>query len=131
MIMKFRPVIIAILSLLLSTSLFSQESVYQRQIKWLDVYSLKSSETDSVNILTFEGANFNPQSGLLPVYFERFTLMSEALPGKIILKNQIFEVIEPEFASNLDNLIGIGTEILLQNSISYQQKKPFLSVVIK
>jgi hypothetical protein len=126
--MKYRHVIITIILIALSTGLFSQNLSYQRQIKWLDIYSLKDSETDSINILTFEGANFNAKTGLLPVYFERFVWDNEELPGDIILKNQIFEVIEPDFAAKLDNIDGIGSDINIQTSINYQRKEPFLSV---
>ena len=126
--MKFRSVIITIILITLSTGLFSQNLSYKRQIKWLDIYSLKGSETDSINILTFEGANFNAKTGLLPVYFERFVWDTEKLPGDIILKNQIFEVIEPDFAAKLENINGIGSDIDIQTSINYQRKEPFVSV---
>jgi len=126
--MKFRHIIISIILFNLSIGLFAQESTYQRHIKWLEVYSLKGAESDSVNILTFEGANFSDRTGLLPSYFERFEWKSGTLNNSVVLKNQIFEIIEPDLAAQIENINGIGSDIDIQTSFSYQRKEPFLSV---
>jgi len=126
--MRLRFIIFLVLFGFLTLTGYSQKGALSRNIKWLDIYSMKISETDSMSVLTFEGANYYQKTGLLPVYFERIKLENNKFPGEIVLKNQIFEVIGPEMSDEIEEFDQIKSKITVTTSLSYEKKQPYISI---
>ncbi len=115
--------------LLISSSLYSRDIDLRIRLKWLPDQKIRTSETDSILRLGFDGAVSEEEYGLLPVYSTMFRLTASSdsvFAGDF--REAVYEPIPDEIIQQVRDIDKVGTTIEIRKSILVQRKIPYVSI---
>ena len=108
--------------------LYSNVQRYKRSIVWTEIKTINVNENQTISVLDFDGAVFDPTTGALPAYTENVLLSVYDYDFKVIVENQIFEPFPQSQLFLLDDAVSIGNEIIVDQGISLEKKIPYASI---
>ncbi len=123
--MKWKISIIFFLITVLPFFAISQQKSNLKLLKWIGVETNYYSPEDPYERISFSGAVYNPETSILPSYFETVLLNSANDEVKVSLRNKIFEEANAEEVRLLqdagynDNEIQVSTSLLVERKIPY------------
>ncbi len=124
--MKFKVFyFFVLLFLTLITSTFAQRSSNSKTLRWTGVKSEKISETEYLKMLSFDGAVYDYETKYLPLYFERFKIVSQNSTVNVILTNKVFKEFDSKTINQIKDLDLIKNDIVVKTSISVERKIPY------
>jgi hypothetical protein len=127
----FSRIVLAVIFFTSSLSLVFSQPVHQhRNLKWNPARKMETGPSDTVLVLSFNGAAFQEEIyGFLPVFMEMVPLNSPN--DKLIslaIENTVYREISKAELSGMKDLEKIPSVIIPENSIAVQRKQAFLSV---
>src|SRR6185436_9186966 len=104
----------------------STKNSNQRKILWKQPVEFKVSENETMRLLNFEGAQYDPSKKFLPVYGETFLspFSNSVTEIKTELINDVYEPLQETALITDASLISSKIEIV--SSIGIERKKPIL-----
>ncbi len=120
-------VILFLLAISAPLHLISENSEYQRTIKWNGIEKIEIAYNEYIPVLTFEGAGHERANNFLPGYFERIPVKSSGSFNVTII-DRIFETVPENETDNIQGLDILEEHVLVNNHISFDRKKPFATI---
>ncbi len=100
-----------------------------RTIAWGQPETTNYTETEKRTFLTFEGANYDPQTNFLPLYHERIRVPVGTTDANVNLLNPVFENLDRTSLQVLGFSAGaLETAITPIVSISYERRVPYAEI---
>ena len=126
--MKWKIPIIYILIAILPFFAISQVRNNLKLIEWTGIERNYYSPEDSYERISLSGAVYNPETSVLPSYFERVLLNSANDEIKVSLKNKIFEEANAEEVRLLKETNYSDNEIQISTSLMFERKIPYAGI---
>jgi hypothetical protein len=114
--------------LLIPVFCFSEIQKYERNITWTGIQQIGIDENETISMIRFDGSNNDYGNDFLPLFFERFPLVSFTKSLKVDLKNKIFEPLTDLESVLVSQNSRISTEIIINSSLAFDKKNPFAAV---
>ena len=126
--MKWKIPIIYILIAVLPFFAISQVKNNLKLIEWTGIESNYYSPENSYERISFSGAVYNPETSILPSYFERVLLNSVNDEIEVSLRNKIFEEANTEEVRLLQDANYSDNEIQISTSLAVERKIPYACI---
>ncbi|HKR04861.1 MAG TPA: C25 family cysteine peptidase, partial [Bacteroidia bacterium] len=97
-----------------------------RKILWKQPVESKISETETIRVLNFDGAQYDPAKKFLPVYGETFlsAFDNSVTEAKTELVNDVYETLKE--VSLITDPSLISNQVIVRTTIGYERKKTIL-----
>jgi len=104
--------------------LLGNSGTHKRTIQWSGIQEINTIEGEPLNMLRFIGSVNKYENFYLPSYFETLELNATCESFETIITNAVYEPLTAEEILLIENTSIISHEIVIEQSIGYDRKKP-------